>query len=236
MRYSTEETGKRIKAERERRKLSQKKLGDTIGVSGKQISNYEKGILFPPLDILTKLCGVFDCELGYLLGEEDYSEGSKFLTEVQKRLGLDTNSMKMIMYITGSSSNCYHLGIESEENRIILNKFLSAEKYREFFRCLADMEDAYVLSTDTGIDLEKKYSKEQITEALKVMNSEFDYTMGPNALNPDDEICKIINDIEDDIDRERELQEHREYKMKVARYELNKAFERLIDSIYPIGD
>lgn len=46
-----------------------KKLGDKLGVSGKQISNYESGALMPPMDILIKLCEVYECELEFLLNE-----------------------------------------------------------------------------------------------------------------------------------------------------------------------
>ena len=70
MKYSAEVTGKIIKKERDNRCWSQKTLGDKLGVSGKQISNYESGVLMPPMDILIEMCEVFDCELGYILNEE----------------------------------------------------------------------------------------------------------------------------------------------------------------------
>ena len=51
MRYDLEKIGKTIHQERDKLKWTQVKLGKKLGVSGKQISNYENGKLLPPQDI-----------------------------------------------------------------------------------------------------------------------------------------------------------------------------------------
>ena len=66
--------GKMIKKRRKGKKMTQEALAEKVGVSAKQISSYENGHQYPPMDMLFKLCEVLDCDLGYLLGQEDYNK------------------------------------------------------------------------------------------------------------------------------------------------------------------
>ena len=93
MKYSCELIGEKIKTERVRKGWSQEQLGDRIHLSNRQISKYEKGTTLPPLETLLDLCELFDCELGYLLGEEDYSEGTRADTFLPKELGLSLEAI-----------------------------------------------------------------------------------------------------------------------------------------------
>ena len=88
MRYDLEKIGKTIRQERNKLTWTQDKLGKILGVTGKQISNYENGKLLPPQDILLKMAALFNCEYGYLLGEESYKDGSKLTTAICESLGL----------------------------------------------------------------------------------------------------------------------------------------------------
>ena len=75
MNHYPEKISKNIKTERLKRGWSQAKLGKYLGVSGKQISNYENedtNKCTPPIDILLKMCDLFECDLGYLIGEDKY--------------------------------------------------------------------------------------------------------------------------------------------------------------------
>lgn len=87
MKYNNEQISKMILSERTKLKISQAELGEKVGVVGKQISNYEKGKLVPPIDIVLRLCDVFKCELGYLLGEPDYADGTKIETAICNATG-----------------------------------------------------------------------------------------------------------------------------------------------------
>ncbi|MBQ9730526.1 MAG: helix-turn-helix transcriptional regulator [Bacilli bacterium] len=57
-----------LKEIRKDRNMSQKQLGDLIGVSKVSISNYENGMQYPTLEKLILLAKVLDCSLDYLLG------------------------------------------------------------------------------------------------------------------------------------------------------------------------
>lgn len=147
MRYSPEEIGNKIKECRKTLKpkdRSQDALGKKIGVSGKQISNYEKGKLIPPIDILLKLCDVFGCELGYLLGEEQYSQGTQLYTAMSKEIGLSINAIESIKRIIEKESIRY----VQEEYSVVLNKLLCSEYFEKFVESLKELGDIYMRYKD----------------------------------------------------------------------------------------
>ena len=224
MKYSKEEIGKIIKSERDKRNLSQKRLGDMLGISGKQISNYESGILIPPMDILIKLCDIYECELGFLLGEKNYSSGTKLMTAIQVKLGLDVTSINALHHISGTEKTCISFGFMSERNRRILNMFLSSPMFQVFFECLVDLDQSVENRKGIWQHLKNKYPQDLLDQAFKV----YEGVSSPdsNALNIDD----IIKDIDNTIGKDTyDLT----YQEKVARYELNESFKELIISIYP---
>lgn len=60
----------RLKALRENRGLSQKGLGEEIGVSDVMISMYEQGKKNPSIDTITKMANFFGVSVDYLLGQK----------------------------------------------------------------------------------------------------------------------------------------------------------------------
>lgn len=62
------ELGKHLKQLRKERFISQKELGDILGVSQTAIANYETGKRFPSQDILRLIARYFNCSIDYLLG------------------------------------------------------------------------------------------------------------------------------------------------------------------------
>lgn len=63
--------GDRVKEARIAATLSQEELGERIGVKRQTIGKWETGSTYPDTENLEKLCGVFECDLAYLLGEID---------------------------------------------------------------------------------------------------------------------------------------------------------------------
>ncbi len=165
MRYSAEVIGNNIKKCREMLKptdRSQEALGKKIRVTGKQISNYEKGKLIPPIDILLKLCDVFGCELGYLLGEEQYSQGTQLYTAMAKEIGLSINAIESIKRIIEKERIRY----VQEEYSTVLNRLFCSEYFERLVESLRELEDIYMrykdiipnLSELNESDLNKAYS------------------------------------------------------------------------------
>ncbi len=96
--------GFRIRSYREKCNLSQKDLGRLIGVSNTRISNWEKGINNPDVELLVKICYALkvspDVLLDVHLKEEEFTEHEKELifhyrhkiemqNAVDKLLGVD---------------------------------------------------------------------------------------------------------------------------------------------------
>ena len=63
--------GKRIKEERQLKGLSQKKLAEMISSTQSTIGKYEREELQPNVEVITKLCKIFECSADYLLGLTD---------------------------------------------------------------------------------------------------------------------------------------------------------------------
>ncbi|NJP37155.1 helix-turn-helix domain-containing protein [Alkalicoccus luteus] len=62
--------GSRIKKHRKERKMTQKELGDRVGVGHTTISSYEVGRIVPDQDTLFMLAGVFDISVDDLFPEK----------------------------------------------------------------------------------------------------------------------------------------------------------------------
>lgn len=62
------ESGKRLRAIRERVGISQQELGQRAGINPNSISNWELGIAYPQYPAIRKLCKALGCSADELLG------------------------------------------------------------------------------------------------------------------------------------------------------------------------
>lgn len=63
--------GTRLKERRESVGLTQKELGEILGVSGNAVGNYENGVSSPNADSLYKVFDVLQCDANYLFQDEE---------------------------------------------------------------------------------------------------------------------------------------------------------------------
>ncbi|MDQ6985022.1 MAG: helix-turn-helix transcriptional regulator [Candidatus Dojkabacteria bacterium] len=90
----TRELGIRIKMARDEARMSQLKVGVSLGVSDKTISGYEAGRIAPPIDKLIQLADLFKKPITFFLGSDprDYKVSSRLravevaLREIRKQL------------------------------------------------------------------------------------------------------------------------------------------------------
>jgi len=229
MNYSSEIIGNKIKEQRSNKKWSQEALGNKIGVSGKQVSNYEKAIQTPPIDILFKLCEIFDCELGFLLGEEKYESGTILDTAIQNKLKLSQEAISSLCHLTGNESSSIYRGYKSKSFQKILNSFLCSDFFSALICSVCDLDNAIQNSKNIWDKLYNKYGKEKMHQAFKYYNSTTDYLLDDTAEKLDDIYYEILVAIDSAIDKEHDAS----YPIKVLRYEAREAFERLLDALYP---
>lgn len=234
MEYNWEEIGKRIRSERIKKKMTQPALWEALGneakgnkANGKQICVYEKGKTKNgiPMDVMTKLCSIFECELGFLLGESDYSEGTKIETEINNTTGLNKKTMDAIRKITGTERKCLSYGLEADSYRRIFNLLFSSREIYNLFERLLFLDETVALHKEPFTRLSKIIGPERL-DYISDLYEKCDIRELENEQDIED-----YKKFEEAIDLQ--IENKTFYQVKVARYELNEAFESLIDSIYP---
>lgn len=97
MRYNYKETGERIKKIRKENKLTQEDFIGKLKISmnRRRLSNIEKGEdMYFPFEFLLKISEVFNCDIGYLLGE--YDEKKREVYEICSATGLSEKALYKI--------------------------------------------------------------------------------------------------------------------------------------------
>lgn len=227
MKYEATLTGEKIKYERKKRGWTQSKLAKKINISDNQISKYERGDVFPPLDSLFKLCEIFECELGYLLCEDDYSIGTKFETEVSKITGLNKKAIESLKRLTSSSKRAPFFGCESERVKNILNAILSSDNFSLLVQSFIYLDDCYqkvdsVYAEFLSLPLEVQ------TEASSLYASTEDWQYYPDSSISEDIInaCYLLDKANDEM-------HSLSLKQKLPRYDVVDTFQDLLNEIYP---
>lgn len=94
------EVGRRIAEERKKLQLSRKELLPKIyksEKSHKMLASWENGERLPDLDSIALMAELFDCDIGYLLG--DYTERRRVVADVCKETGLSEQAVsRLILY------------------------------------------------------------------------------------------------------------------------------------------
>lgn len=226
MYYSPEAIGKTIRDEREKRKWTQDQLGKKLGCVGKQISNYEKGKLVPPIDSLLKLCEIFDCELGFLLGEPEYFERTKFNTIFSNISGLSSEILPVLSELTQNGIRKYN----KEEYSTAIFSFLSSSQFYAFSEQLVSYQNEYnkYQSLENDESLVIKYGQAAVDNAIEYRMEYDDPIIGMDLPEPPTHYHEIMGAIEKtSLEREAHL-----YKMKYLRYELQESLIYILDSLF----
>ena len=90
--------GTRIKANRKRLKLTQKELLERVYLSEKSVASlrkWENGERLPDLDTIARMAEVFNCDIGYLLG--DYDESDFPTHKICERTGLSQIAVERLL-------------------------------------------------------------------------------------------------------------------------------------------
>ncbi len=63
--------GMRVRAARQKRRLTQERLGEMVGKTAESISNIERGHVLPPLDTLHSIAQHLDVPMGFFFEDMD---------------------------------------------------------------------------------------------------------------------------------------------------------------------
>ena len=254
MKHSPEKIGMIIKRERNKKNLSQAKLGKFLGVTGKQISNYEnedpnKNTL-PPLDILLNMCDLFECDLGYLIGEDGYSQKTKKLTIAANETGFTEESLQQIRTVMGfpNTSKSFLFEEEADAFKRINNSFISSPKFITLIEELKNLDDIYrERHSFIGEYNKKKSALISQLDKMDPIKAEFIKIQTPpimvESFSPEEEkIWESLTDEEVSIIHKLDALDTDEYKnhsiferdLKYQRYIIQETMAFLLNDLYPI--
>lgn len=179
MNYNAKAIGERIRQARcnpfnGSNGYSQGSLAVALGLdctSRTTIRKWERGEVLPPLDHLLKMCSLFGCELGYLLGEYDLP--TKTATDIQQETGLSLKAVNMLRHYKAMADGC-EIGapFESKDNVGMyletLNKLLSHGNFFSFVCNLHKYGDLYN-SGSAGVIESSDGSSVSVLEAAKTL-------------------------------------------------------------------
>lgn len=96
--------GERVRQEREAAGMTMEALAAEIGTTRQTISRWERGDgVEITLNMLVRLCNIFNCEMGYLLCEYDCK--TRVATDIQHETGLDENVIQYLKMEQKASIN-----------------------------------------------------------------------------------------------------------------------------------
>ena len=96
------EIGKRIYKSRKKKKLTQEKLAEMLGVDRSTLSAWENGRNTPEMKAFSKLCRILDVDLGYLVG--DYNESAYSINQISKISGLSEKAIERLKHLKEKSN------------------------------------------------------------------------------------------------------------------------------------
>lgn len=120
MKYNILEIGARIREQRNNLGISMEELAQRIdlGVSRQAVSRWEKGQGGElRLDVLSKLCVIFDCDIGYLMGEYPYKK--RVTSDIGQETGLSEYAIEKLIEINKKQST-----VEGSGKLFLLNTML----------------------------------------------------------------------------------------------------------------
>ena len=101
--FGKNEIGKRIAEYRRERKLTQEELANRIGISAQALSQYERGMRYPDIEILKSLCTVLCVSSDYLIGLKETNINEIDDVEIEKEIWWNLrNSLSALSIVFGS--------------------------------------------------------------------------------------------------------------------------------------
>ncbi len=230
MEYSLEKISRRIKEERKNKGLSQQDLGKKLHVSDKQISNYENAKLFPPIEMLTKMCEVFNCELGYLLCEEDYSSGTKLDTIITENYGLSKESLNVLNKLLGfEEKSDFEKECITIPHRQTFNALINSGSFSSFLEAIKDYLDVCSYEDNLLPSLQSKLGDDLYKKAEELYSSPFDYFHEPYSSELSKEQADALGQYAKAIDTLQDRGYNR--SRQIAKFVLHESFDEMISSL-----
>ena len=170
---------------------------------------------------------LFNCSMDYLYGIIDVKCPDASIYDISKKVGLSSDSISVIRKVNGFDGGIFTY--EADDYRRIMNSMFCSPEMMDVFYCFKDLDDRTTQYKDIIGEVERKIGKDQFDEAMRMYHSKIDYLYDPAAPELKQEQYNAIRMIETAIDKQYGM----ENSIKISRYELHEALERLVEALYP---
>lgn len=230
MKYNPEEIGKRIAERRKALDLKQADIAQGLHFTVKQISTYENGKAIPPINSLLKLCDILKCDLGYIIGDPDYSTPAKIDSAIRAKTGLNAEAIESLAQITRLERKYSYLKNPPSDSIDAINRLITSPYFSDLIDNLEAVERHYSFYNEKVEEFEKKNGAGSFERALQ-----WDFELSqyvPEVDDPPEISDEQYHQVEVIRPILEEIRKH-EYELKIARYELQESFSMLINHYYP---
>lgn len=156
--------GEKIKEERKRGGLTQKELGNRMGIDASTVRKYESGKLKPKLETVQKLAQALHIDVGVLYGVEENKGDPQYLnrlyskiSEVAEKYGRPEED------VVNWINECLSMSDEYDMSKAVATRleFLSEDMAKRVFEQVDSLSADEQLQMAEGVDLLNQFEKEE---------------------------------------------------------------------------
>jgi len=229
----------------EKKQISQKELGDAIGITRQSISLYTMGQRTPDIDVLKNLCEYFNVSADYLVGLAEVETRDMDIKEISKKTGLSEEAIHAIEMIREwdhfSGINYFNFFISSRKfndlliliRRYTVNyvaEFAMQERFLKKYndKCnLGISEDKLLKDGEESLDSDKRMLFYTLLEEQKKNNKiEIDNKYDLYKIN--DKINDVLFDIIVNNRKEIELSDDVQIKLELFEAKTDEEVKKVI--------
>ena len=213
------------------------RVGESNKKYNKNTYTEKKEIIgFPSFMNMKRVAEMLNVTVAYLTGETDYDSFN--LEKACTYTGISQGAMKTICSMTRPDRNNHGLSYSGgrlmfyEDARDTISKVFESSEAPRFIFALQELLKVYSGPDKTQTmwhELESKYDRNLINEAFE----HIDDNPEVGDSRPPAEVIHVISDIQNIIDTGYSQQVEEEYDTDVYRYRAQRAFDALIDNIFP---
>lgn len=110
----------RLTTARQAKKYGQDFVANCIGISGKSISSYERGVAFPPIQTLASLACLYDVSLDWLCGLSPLNDKIFNIAQMENSVSMLTTNIaslkKLLQVDTSNMQITYEIRKEDQQS------------------------------------------------------------------------------------------------------------------------
>lgn len=174
---------------------------------------------------------VFNCSVDFILGNTHIRSSDPYIRDLCKRTGLNEKAIATLLKMTDDHFAFRTLRISAHEARNVINSILTSASTAELIHCMNNASFEYNDDAPTSLEkLESKIGTQRINKAL-----DWDAILDPiyEGPSPTELELEDLHLVQEAMDNDYAKSELSIRNKQLAKYQLFKAFQSVIDEIYP---